>query len=93
MNKIKRKLKELFIYFLRKIEIKSIYRVYLFLEFKLLTFELAIFRPLVLANTLISLSMPNEGLHDTFVQFICSDSLLSSTVLPVDLLCSLENPV
>ena len=30
MNKIKRKIKELFIYFLRKIEIKSIHSVYLF---------------------------------------------------------------
>ena len=30
MNKIKRKIKELFIYFLRKIEIKSIYSIYLF---------------------------------------------------------------
>ena len=32
MNKIKRKIKELFIYFLRKIEIKSIFCLYIFLS-------------------------------------------------------------
>lgn len=37
--------------------------------------------------------MPNKGLHDTFVQSICSDLLLPSIVLPVDLFYSWQNPV
>ena len=42
----------------------------------------------------ISLSMRNKEfeLHDTFVH-LCSDSLLLSIILPVDLFYSLENPV